>query len=148
MLEHATGNTAHGGVDELEVLAVLSDGQVGDDANDAAVAAFEVFGLGTEQLALHYQPQVGPDGQVIGMESLLRWTHPERGPISPGDFIPIAEHSRLIVPLGQWVLRAACTQLAAWAADPVMERLTLSVNVSAVQLRHPEVVEQIAAFYR
>ena len=86
------------------------------------------------QLLLHYQPQIR-DGRPTGAEALVRWQHPERGLIPPGEFIPIAEACGLIVPLGQWVLEQACAVLAQWQHDPVLEPLTLSVNVSAHQVQ-------------
>lgn len=92
---------------------------------------------------LHYQLQVGDDGKIIGAEALLRWQHPRRGMISPGKFIPLAEETGLIVPIGDWVLRTACSQLLAWAADPRTATLTLAVNVSASQFRQPDFVAQV-----
>ncbi|ABI56186.1 EAL domain-containing protein [Alkalilimnicola ehrlichii MLHE-1] len=94
-------------------------------------------------LTLHFQPQVGPDGDILGYEALLRWPHPEQGPIGPGVFIPIAEQSRLIIPLGRWLLQAAARQLAAWARDPATRALTLSVNISSVQFRHDDLVAAV-----
>ena len=68
------------------------------------------------QFVLHYQSQVDGAGRITGAEALLRWQHPQRGMVAPNVFIGLAEESGLIVPLGHWVLRSACTQLAAWAA--------------------------------
>lgn len=91
-----------------------------------------------DQLYLLYQPIVGlPEGRVSGVEALVRWRHPERGIVSPVDFIPLAERTGLIIPLGRWILREACGQAARWADDPRTARLTVSVNVSARQLRDP-----------
>jgi diguanylate cyclase (GGDEF)-like protein/PAS domain S-box-containing protein len=85
------------------------------------------------QLRLVYQPQVDiQTGDVTGFEALVRWAHPERGDVSPGVFIPVAEESGLILQIGEWVLRTACTEAARWAAD-----LSIAVNVSAVQLHSP-----------
>jgi FOG: EAL domain len=95
------------------------------------------------QLALHYQLQVDGAGRVTGAEVLLRWQHPQRGMVSPAAFIPLAEKTGLILPIGQWVLRAACAQLAAWAGQPEMAQLTLAVNLSAQQLRQADFVEQV-----
>jgi diguanylate cyclase (GGDEF)-like protein/PAS domain S-box-containing protein len=92
---------------------------------------------------LHYQPQINREGRVSGAEALVRWQHAERGLVSPAEFISLAEDTGLIVPLGKWVLQAACAQLAAWSALAVTEGLTLAVNVSARQFRHPEFVEQV-----
>ena len=89
------------------------------------------------QLALHYQPQGRlQDGCVVGVEALLRWQHPELGMVSPAEFIPIAEKSGLILPIGEWVLRTAVQQLARWQTSG-LPQMTMAVNVSAVQFRHP-----------
>jgi len=85
------------------------------------------------QFVLHYQPQV-EDGLVMGAEALLRWRHPERGLVGPGEFIGVAEHAELILPIGAWVMRAACAQLARWAASPRSAHLTMAVNISIRQL--------------
>lgn len=95
------------------------------------------------QFVLHYQPQVLATGQMCGAEALVRWVHPRRGLVSPGEFIPLAEKSGLILPLGDWVLKQACTHLADWARDPDTAHLTLSVNVSARQFRQPDFVAQV-----
>ena len=99
--------------------------------------------LGGEQLALHYQPQFFRDGSIVGAEALLRWQHPERGMVSPAEFIPVAEESGLIVPIGQWVLRTACQQLAVWQLDAQYAKLELAVNVSARQFRQRDFVQQV-----
>lgn len=98
-----------------------------------------------EQFLLYYQPQVDAEGRLTGAEALVRWQHPERGLISPAEFIPLAEETGLILPLGHWVLETACAQLVAWAAEPEMAIFTLSVNVSARQFRHPDFVDQVLA---
>jgi EAL domain-containing protein (putative c-di-GMP-specific phosphodiesterase class I) len=99
-----------------------------------------------DQLYLLYQPIVSlPDGRVTGVEALVRWRHPVRGVVSPVDFIPVAERTGLIVPLGRWVLREACAQAARWAADEPTCRLAVSVNVSARQLRDPGFPADLAA---
>lgn len=97
------------------------------------------------QLALHYQPQVDASGRLTGAEALLRWHHPTRGLVEPGDFITLAEESGLILALGHWALQEACRQLALWARHPDRTRLMLSVNVSARQFRHPDFVDQVLA---
>jgi len=86
---------------------------------------------------LHYQPVFSDDSRLLGAEALVRWDHPQHGLVAPESFIPIAEETGLIRALGRWVLEAACAQLAAWAADVDMAGLTVSVNVSATQLRDP-----------
>ncbi|MDW7748131.1 EAL domain-containing protein [Halomonas sp.] len=101
--------------------------------------------LARDEFLLHYQPQVDADRRMIGVEALLRWQHPERGMVSPGDFIPLAEENRLIVPIGGWVLEAACRQLMAWAGDPATADLTVSVNVSPQQFREAAFVDHVLA---
>lgn len=95
------------------------------------------------ELRLYYQPVVDAEQRIVGVEALLRWLHPVRGMVSPADFIPIAEQTGLISPLGQWVLESACTQLRAWAEDDVRKEWTLAVNVSARQFHEPEFVAQV-----
>ncbi len=100
-------------------------------------------GLLRGEFHLQFQPQVGEDRQILGVEALLRWTHPERGQISPADFIPLAEEEGLIVPIGEWVLRTACAQLERWSHDPATAHLTMAVNVSAIQFRQDDFVRQV-----
>ncbi len=95
------------------------------------------------QFALHYQPQVAAGGRWCGVEALVRWQHPQRGLVAPGEFIALAEDTGLILPLGQWVLETACAQLAAWATEPEMAHLTIAVNVSARQFHQARFVEQV-----
>ena len=93
--------------------------------------------LGKSQFELKYQTQVDGRGRILGVEALLRWNHLKRGIVGPAVFVPIAEASGLIVPLGDWVMRHACRQLAAWAPLAGMSHLTIAVNVSARQFRQP-----------
>ncbi len=104
--------------------------------------------LRESQFVLHYQGQVDGDGLLTGAEALVRWQHPQRGLIGPGGFIAIAETSGLIVPLGRWVLRTACEQLAAWADTPSTAHLTLAVNVSVRQFLQDDFVEETLAILR
>ncbi len=97
------------------------------------------------QFVLHYQGQVDGVGRITGAEVLLRWQHPERGLVMPNDFIPLAEETGLILPLGNWVLETACAQLAAWATRAETSHLNLAVNVSGHQLRQVDFVEQVLA---
>ncbi len=101
--------------------------------------------LSQAQFLLYYQAQVDGGAHLTGVEALVRWQHPERGLISPGEFIPVAEVSGLILPLGHWVLETACKQLAAWQSRPEMAHLTIAVNVSARQFRLPSFVEEVLA---
>ncbi len=96
-----------------------------------------------EQLRLFYQLQVDGPGRACGAEVLLRWQHPQRGMVSPGEFIPLAEASDLILPIGLWVLQGACQQLHAWAQQPHLAALSIAVNVSAKQFRQPDFVQQV-----
>lgn len=94
---------------------------------------------------IHYQPIVElTSGRLRGFEALLRWSHPEQGLVAPAEFIPLAEDTGLIVPLGAWVLEEACRQLAEWEADgEAAEQLTISVNAAVAQLSHPEFVDHV-----
>ncbi len=95
------------------------------------------------QFMLFYQIQVDGRGSPVGAEALIRWNHPDKGIISPAQFIPVAEESDLILGLGDWILETACAQLAAWSADPATRDLILSVNVSSRQIRHSNFVEKL-----
>jgi EAL domain-containing protein (putative c-di-GMP-specific phosphodiesterase class I) len=109
----------------------------------AAIEADLRFALRHKAFYLAYQPQVNAKGQVTGAEALLRWPHAERGLIPPDEFIPVAEETGLILPLGRWVLETACRQLVAWHKQAEATHLTLSVNVSARQFRQADFVEQV-----
>ena len=100
--------------------------------------------IARQQLHLHYQMQVDNKHRPTGAEALLRWTHPERGLILPGVFIPIAEESTLILEIGQWVMDSACKQLSLWADNDQTSNLTLAVNVSAKQFAIPDFVGSVA----
>jgi diguanylate cyclase (GGDEF)-like protein/PAS domain S-box-containing protein len=97
------------------------------------------------QFVLHFQTQVTQAGCSVGAEVLIRWQHPARGLVSPLEFIPLAEETGLIVPIGLWVLQTACAQLKTWEAVPQCSDLELSVNVSARQFRQADFVEQVVA---
>jgi predicted signal transduction protein with EAL and GGDEF domain len=101
--------------------------------------------LQQQSFFLCYQAQVDDRGRVIGAEALVRWQHAQRGMISPNQFIPLAEETGLILPLGLWVLETACAQAAIWAAQPGREEFTVSVNVSARQFRQPNFVDLVLA---
>lgn len=105
-------------------------------------------GIARDELVLHFQPQVAlQEGlyRIIGAEALVRWQHPVRGLLGPALFIPLAEETGLIQPLGTWVLRAACQQLGRWADHPQFAELALSVNVSASQFLRPGFADQVVA---
>ena len=99
--------------------------------------------LPKDEFKLFYQVQVDSTLRPIGAEALIRWQHPEQGLIYPDKFIPIAEDTGLILPLGQWVMQTACAQLKEWESNPLTRELTLAVNVSARQFRQPDFVKQV-----
>lgn len=105
-------------------------------------------GLIKKQFLLHYQPQIFSNGRMTGVEALVRWRHPVRGLVPPSDFIPLAEETGLILQLGNWVLEAACKQLAEWATRPELADLTVAVNVSVQQFHQPEFVDHIQEVIR
>jgi EAL domain-containing protein (putative c-di-GMP-specific phosphodiesterase class I) len=94
-------------------------------------------------LRLYYQPQVDTAYRVTGVEALLRWQHPQRGLVLPNEFIALAEDTGLILPIGRWVLEAACAQIKAWENATLTSELQIAVNVSARQFRQPDLVAQI-----
>jgi diguanylate cyclase (GGDEF)-like protein len=106
--------------------------------------------LQRDEFKVHYQPIIVLEtGKIAGFEALVRWQHPERGPILPSAFIPVAEETGLILPLGLWVLRAACRQLHDWhSRSPELASLIMSVNLSSKQLAQPDLVEQIDQILR
>jgi len=113
--------------------------------NRAAMDADLHEAMTNHQFLLYYQPQVVGQGRLTGAEALVRWKHPQRGMVSPADFIPLAEDTGLILPLGHWVMETACSQLAAWAAQPETAHLTIAVNVSARQFHQRDFVDQVLA---
>ena len=98
-----------------------------------------------DQFRLYYQPQIGEDGKILGAEALIRWFHPELEIVPPALFIPLAEEIGMIEPIGQWVLETACKQLRVWSRNEYSRNLTLAVNISALQFRQSDFVEQIKA---
>jgi diguanylate cyclase (GGDEF)-like protein/PAS domain S-box-containing protein len=117
--------------------------------NDATLERLRIEGalrnaLDRGEFVLHYQPQLDlASGRIVGMEALLRWQHPELGTVPPQRFIGLAEETGLIVPIGAWVLRSACTQAKAWH-DQGLGHLRVAVNLSARQFAQPDLVESIA----
>lgn len=101
--------------------------------------------LRKNEFQLYYQPQIAGENTIVGVEALVRWCHPMRGIVPPGEFIALAEESDLILTLGEWVLNTACMQLARWEGSPEMARLTVAVNVSARQFHHFNFTEQVLA---
>jgi diguanylate cyclase (GGDEF)-like protein/PAS domain S-box-containing protein len=101
--------------------------------------------LERRELAVHYQPKIDlRTGEITGAEALLRWTHPIRGPVSPAQFIPVAEDCGLILPIGKWVLREACQQARAWV-DAGLPMVTMAVNISAMEFRNENFLEGVFA---
>ena len=100
--------------------------------------------LANEEFLLHYQPQMHQSGTCVGVEALVRWAQPQRGMVTPAQFIPLAEETGLILPLGRWVLHTACKLLAGWQDDPALAHLTMAVNVSSRQFRHASFVDDVA----
>ena len=98
-----------------------------------------------DELHLVYQPIVQADQKTVGYEALIRWHHPGLGIVSPAEFIPVAEHTGLILPIGEWVLRTACRQLARWKHDTQKSDYTLAVNVSARQFRDSDFVQKVVS---
>ena len=96
-----------------------------------------------QQFVLHFQAQVDHENRIQGAEVLLRWQHPDRGLISPAEFISLAEETGQIVPIGLWALEFSCNQLKVWEVDPRTQHLQLAVNVSARQFRQADFIEQV-----
>ncbi len=105
-------------------------------------------GLRRAQFLLLYQPQVDSQGRVTGAEALVRWQHPVQGMVPPSEFIPLAEESGLILPLGHWVMETALRQQACWQQDPLFAHLSLAINVSARQFLQDDFVAQVLALVR
>ncbi|MDD2880134.1 MAG: EAL domain-containing protein [Rhodoferax sp.] len=103
------------------------------------------WALQHEEFVLFYQPQVDAQGQTLGHEALVRWQHPMRGLVLPGDFIAAAESCGVILPLGRWILNTACEQLVVWAGQALQGQWTIAVNVSARQFRQADFVAQLQA---
>ncbi|GAA3953301.1 putative bifunctional diguanylate cyclase/phosphodiesterase [Allohahella marinimesophila] len=120
-----------------------------DPAMDAAVKArADMEGqlrlaLRDHDFMLHYQVQVDANNVPDGAEALIRWRHPTNGLMLPADFLPIAEECQLVVPIGRWVLKTACEQLAKWSESPHLSHFTMTVNISALQFQQPDFVDTV-----
>lgn len=112
------------------------------ESHSAMEAALH-HGLQHNELRLFYQPQLNHEGQLIGAEALLRWYPAGQKPVSPAQFIPLAEETGLIIPIGLWVLETACAQIQAWSAQPQTRNLVIAINVSARQFRQPDFVKLV-----
>jgi len=104
--------------------------------------------LPKNEFKLYYQMQIDRDGKPVGAEALIRWLHPEKGIVNPDKFIPVAEDTGLILPLGKWVLQMACVSLKAWESLPFTREISLAVNVSAREFRQPSFVQDIEDIIR
>ena len=134
----------------ITLLIERSTGAVRDELADLELENAMHDGLEQRQFIVHYQPVVvvGPEPHIVGMEALVRWEHPERGLLSPAAFVPDAEANDMIVPIGAFVLEAACRQAVVWNADRSDRPLTMAVNLSSRQLARPDVTEVIARVLR
>lgn len=101
--------------------------------------------LAREQFMLFYQPQINRDGELIGYEALIRWQHPEKGMVSPAEFIPLAEETGLIIEIGYWVMKTACQQLVAWQTEAQKSHYNISINVSSVQFAQHDFAMQVSS---
>ena len=144
VLQHADIALAHAKADGSNCVRFFSPAQ--QDAIRARAAMEEDLRRAIEesQFQLYYQPQV-QHGRIVAVEALLRWNHPRRGILAPAEFIALAEDTGLILPLGDWVLETACSQIAAWAAGPPADALSIAVNISARQFRQPDFVRRVLA---
>ena len=145
---------------DVALYAAKEHGRARAEVFDSQTRMHGIDPLATEQalrlamrrgeLCLHYQPEVDlTTSRIVAVEALVRWQHPERGLVPPGEFIPVAEQSGLIVPLGEWVLGEACRQLAAWRrAGAITDDVRVAVNVSARQLSDPQLPLTVAAALR
>ncbi len=120
------------------------DAQMQADVSNRVVMEAELGeGLLRGEMVLHYQPVMYRDGSVTGAEALVRWQHPQRGLVWPGEFVALAESTGQILPMGRWVLESACKQLVAWASRAETRHLTLAVNVSTTQFSQPDFVAEV-----
>ncbi|WP_432824833.1 putative bifunctional diguanylate cyclase/phosphodiesterase [Dactylosporangium sp. CA-092794] len=126
--------------------ALFDPGMYAEIMREAEERAEVEHALARDEFVVHYQPIVDlPTSRLIGVEALVRWEHPVKGLLGPNTFIPLAEATGLIVPLGRWVLRQACEQLAVWRAEfPAAEGIRVNVNLSARQFQHEGLVEEVA----
>ncbi len=120
------------------------DVKMQDSINARAALESELHkALDNRQFVLHYQVQIDSSRRPVGAEALIRWIHPQRGIVVPAQFIPLAEETGLIVPIGKWVLETACAQLEAWSRDGLTRNHVLAVNVSARQFRHSDFISHV-----
>jgi diguanylate cyclase (GGDEF)-like protein/PAS domain S-box-containing protein len=125
------------------------DPRMQESVNARAVLEVELRNaIAASQFTLYYQLQVDESGRELGAEALLRWNHPERGLVPPAEFIALAEETHMIVPIGEWVIDAACAQLAAWRRKARARELSIAVNVSSLQFQQPEFAVQVLGCIR
>lgn len=139
---------------DIAMYHVKSNGKDGfqvfhDDMNNSYTCHLAVErdlhrALEQDQFEVFFQPKVNPSNcQIVGMEALIRWRHPEKGLVMPNDFIPMAEQTKLIVPIGDWVFRAACEEICRWR-EQGLPKIKVSINISAVQIGQDDFVKKIA----
>lgn len=116
---------------------------LGESKENSALESELLRALGSGEIHVHLQPQCDVSGQIVGAEALMRWQHPQRGLISPAEFIPVAERSGLIVPAGEVVARQVCALLLRWRSDPVLAGMTVSINVSPGQIRDARAMQRL-----
>ncbi|MDP3519443.1 MAG: EAL domain-containing protein, partial [Hydrogenophaga sp.] len=120
------------------------DPSLQDDINNRSSLLRDLrLALDEGQMRLYYQPVVDKSRHVVGVEALVRWAHPKRGLVPPATFIPLAEQTNLILPIGKWVLDTACAQIRTWEDDPIRSTWTVAVNVSARQFYEAEFVANV-----
>ena len=143
LLEHARLACARAKTDCTDAFRFYDDALDAELRERRALERDLAHALERDQFALHYQPQIDiATRRMVGVEALLRWIHPERGSISPDHFIPLAEDSGLIVPIGAWVLEQACAQAVRWQ-EAGAPKLRMSVNMSPVQFRQPDLADLV-----
>ena len=114
-----------------------------DFPEEVAIGTDLHHALEDEDLEVYFQPQVDlRTNQVVGLEALARWSHPRRGAVEPTEFIPVAERTNLIIPLGNWILQAACRQARIWLDDGLLPE-TLAINLSPLQFKDQSLVAQV-----
>ncbi len=124
-------------------LYVLLIAILGESRENAALESELLRALGSEEIQVHLQAQCDRQGRIVGAEALMRWQHPQRGWVSPAEFIPVAERTGLIVPAGEVVARQVCTLLKAWKSDPLLAGLSVSINVSPGQIRDARAMQRL-----
>ncbi len=134
--------------DTCDQLSFFTEAMEQELINKSKIEADLKTALADDQFAIYYQVQVDSKDTHIGAEVLLRWNHPTRGFVPPDEFIPLAEASGMIIPLGYWVLDSVCAQIAKWSTDAFMKDLCIAVNVSAIQFRQADFVDNVLSIIK